>query len=231
MMEREQAADHLRVIRSLMERATVYRALSWPTALFGGTLAVVLAVLLFFREQAAAGGGAVGETVQAPSSVGWVACWLVALVVTGAFNGVLIGRKSQREGRPFFSAGLKIALRNVVPPMLAGGVLGITMALSKSPAVGAALWVLCYGLALLATTGIAPASIPRLGWVFLIAGLGAFLFVWPGSEEAVARVGPPMLAANLIMGSCFGGLHLIYGLIVRRAARPSKAGDAEPGPA
>ena len=34
MTEREQAADHLKVIRSLMERATVYRTISWPTALF-----------------------------------------------------------------------------------------------------------------------------------------------------------------------------------------------------
>ena len=36
MNERLAAEEHLRVIRSLMERATVYRAISAPTALVGG---------------------------------------------------------------------------------------------------------------------------------------------------------------------------------------------------
>jgi hypothetical protein len=93
MTEREQAADHLRVIRSLMERATVYRTISWPTALFGGTLVLVLAVLLFFRERAAIRGGRL--EVEYMSEEAWVACWMVALVVTAAFNAVLIARKSK----------------------------------------------------------------------------------------------------------------------------------------
>ena len=38
MNERTRAEEHLRVIRSLMERATIYRAISAPTALVGGLL-------------------------------------------------------------------------------------------------------------------------------------------------------------------------------------------------
>ena len=38
MPTRSEAEEHLRVIRSLMEKATIYRAISAPTALLGGVL-------------------------------------------------------------------------------------------------------------------------------------------------------------------------------------------------
>ena len=40
MKSPDAAAEHLRTIRSLMERATVYRAISGPGALLGGVLAL-----------------------------------------------------------------------------------------------------------------------------------------------------------------------------------------------
>jgi len=216
MTDREQAAEHLRVIRSLMQRATVYRAISWPTALFGGSLALALAVLLFFRERAAISGG--GLEVDRMSEAAWVVCWLVALAVTGSFNAVLIARKAQREEGRFFSPGLKMALRALIPPMVAGAVVGIPMAILSTAAEAAAVWVVFYGLALLATAGFAPKSIPRLGWVCLVFGLAAFLYAHGGFDlpglGPPARTESPMLEANLIMGSAFGVFHLVYALLV-----------------
>ena len=40
------AEEHLRAIRLLMERATIYRAISAPTALVGGLLSVGLAAAM-----------------------------------------------------------------------------------------------------------------------------------------------------------------------------------------
>lgn len=220
MTEREKAADHLKVIRSLMERATVYRTISWPTALFGGTLAVILSALLFFREQAAIS-GAEGEE-RLISERAWVLCWIVALVVTSSFNVFLVARKSKREKRLFFSPGLKMALRAFVPPMLAGGVVGTGLTLSGTAAMGASIWVICYGLALHATRSLAPKSIPRLGWAFLLAGIAAFFYTWSDGSNPLPAVGAPdhmespMLEANLIMGICFGVFHLLYGFIVMK---------------
>lgn len=220
MTEREQAADHLKVIRELMERATVYRTISWPTALVGGCLAVILSALIFLREQAAINDGTVG--VRGITEGAWVICWMVALTLTGLFNAWLVSRKSKREGRIFFSPGLKTALRALVPPMLAGGVMGTGLTLSGTAAIGASVWVICYGVALLATRGLAPKSIPRLGWAFLVAGLAAFLYSWSDSANPLPGVGAPermespMLEANLIMGICFGLFHLIYGVIVMK---------------
>lgn len=221
MTEREQAADHLKVIRSLMERATVYRTISWPTALFGGTLAVILAALIFLREQAAIRDG---DHEKMISEQAWVGCWMVSLILTTLFNILLVSRKSKREGREFFSPGLKLALRALVPPMLAGGVIGTGLTLSENSAIGASVWVVCYGLALLATRGLAPKSIPRLGWAVLVAGLVAFFWVWSDGEDTLfgwflPSTESPMLDSNLIMGICFGVFHLLYGVIVMKTGK------------
>lgn len=232
MTDQERAAENLKVIRTLMERATVYRAISWPTALFGGVLALVLAALLYFREKLAIAGGEDAPTLM--PEVGWVACWLVAMVLTGVFNVVLIARKSAREGTVFLSPGLKMALRALVPPMLVGGLLGVGNALATAgTAAGtAAIWVLCYGLALLATISFAPRSIRWLGWSFLVFGVAAYAAVWSDGGHPLPLVGvvepmeSPMLEANLIMGVTFGGLHLVYGLIVMLLSRRGR--DAAP---
>ena len=228
MTEREQAADHLKVIRSLMERATVYRTISWPTSLMGGSLAVILAALIFLREQAAINEGTIGE--KGISEEAWIICWMVALVLTVCFNAWLVSRKSRREGRPFFSPGLKMGLRALFPSMLAGGVIGVGLTLSGTAAIGASVWVTCYGLALLATRGLAPVSMSRLGYAFLAAGLASFLYAWSDGANPLPGLGAPehmesaMLEANLIMGICFGLFHLVYGLIVMRTSRVEEAG-------
>lgn len=230
MTEREQAADHLKVIRTLMERATVYRTISWPTALFGGALAIILSVLLFLREQAAIREGVVGE--KGITEWAWVICWVVALILTSFFNIFLVSRKSKRAGREFFSPGLRTALRSLIPPMFAGGVIGTALTLSETPAIGAAVWAICYGLALLSTRGLAPKSIPRLGWSVLVAGLVAFLWVWGDGENTLLGWVPPstesaMLEASLIMGICFGVFHLLYGVIVMKTGKALEPAETE----
>lgn len=217
MTEQEKAGEHLKVIRSLMERATIYRALSWQTALFGGALALILATVLFLREQVVVKKEPEAEEALM-SEWGWVVTWLIALVAVMIFNALLISRKSKKDGRPFFSPGLRLAIRAAMPPMLIGGVLGIGRAFAAhgSAAEAAAIWVCCYGLALVATMGFAPKSIPRLGWAFLLAGILAYGFVW-GEGATTKRLESPLLESNLIMGVCFGVFHLVYGYVVMKA--------------
>ena len=51
MTDQELAADHLKIIRSLMERATVYRAISAPAALFGGIIALVTGIYMALKVE------------------------------------------------------------------------------------------------------------------------------------------------------------------------------------
>ena len=78
MIDRTEAEDHLRVIRSLMEKATIYRALSAPAALIGGLLSVGASVLVPCLERTGIGTEAV---LQAFYMV-WSAVFIVTAIAS-----------------------------------------------------------------------------------------------------------------------------------------------------
>ena len=203
------AFENLRIIRTLMERAHIYRAISAPAALTGGLLAILLAC---YQWSLAAEPG-----VRSP--LVFLGSWLALLVITSALNFALLLKDSRGSGQPWFSDPMKMALRAFVPPMLAGGLLGIRLMLEGGGdlALGAVAWILSYGLALLATGSFAPRSMVRLGWAFLAAGLALVLFTGHSSFA----LGPER-EAPLFLGLTFGALHLAYGVAVlkRGAAAP-----------
>ena len=194
----DHAADQLRTIRSLLERATVYRTISVPAAAMGGVVA--LGAAWFTR---AAGPGP------------WLLVWHAVLVLVAAINTVMLAGQSRREGRPLLGSGLRLAVRGLVPPLLAGGVLGYLCAWSLALEWCAALWILFYGLALLATQEFAPRSLVWLGRAFFVAGLGAValcLCVWKH---------PPAGLGSILMAATFGLFHLVYAAAVTVAGRRS----------
>ena len=191
MNEKEKAAESLEVIRSLMERATVYRAISGPTALFAGLLALVMGF-----------GGVV--KMEHLLNLHWHQIWYVVLGLVVIFNTVLIVRKSQREKKPLFSPGLKAACRAIVPPLVVGFVGGQVLVEAKLYPYIPAVWMSCYGLALMSTGSFSPRSIWNLGAAFVVMGIFVALFPMTGIS----------LLDNRIMGVTFGGFHLIYGALV-----------------
>lgn len=208
------AAEHLRTIRSLMERATVYRAISGPGALLGGGLALLV------------GGGLLSRELQwQPTNLQFMAIWLAVLVLVTAGNFYLLFREARTRREPFVSAGMKHALGAILPPLLAGFVLSLGVALQHADAMAemAALWAVGYGLALLAAGSFAPRSMRVLGAVIFLMGLGLFVVA------TLARAGEDYCLALRTMLGCFGVLHLCYGLWVsfstRRPANLSRASD------
>lgn len=205
------AFENLRIIRTLMERAHIYRAVSAPAALTGGLLAILLAG---YQWSMATEAGSLSPLV-------FLSSWLAVLVITSVLNFALLLRDSRGSGQPWFSEPMKMALRAFVPPMLAGGLLGIRLMLEGGGdlALGAVAWILSYGLALLATGSFAPRSMVRLGWAFLVAGL-ALVLVTSLRHSGLALA--PEREAPLFLGMTFGALHLAYGVAVlkRGAAAP-----------
>src|SRR5580698_9860774 len=111
MQIQSEAEEHLRVIRSLMEKATIYRAVSAPTALAAGVAALVVAA----------------PPVQHLFDT-WVGInsfhvrWLLALFATLFINGLLILREARRRGDPVISPGMRAAFCALLPPMMCGGI-------------------------------------------------------------------------------------------------------------
>jgi hypothetical protein len=206
MSDPEAAAEHLKVIRGMMERATVYRAISGPAAIFGGLLAVLVGG--YFLRSASD-----GEFIDA---MRWFWVWVSALLAVGVFNALLLWRKSCRASEPFLSAGMRHAVFAIAPPLIAGGLLSYEFVRADDLENGVLTWVLCYGAALLAMTHFAPRSLRRLGIAFLLSG-AIIVMIWGRFGSAMeARLGldERVGAAAWIMILTFGFLHLAYGLVV-----------------
>lgn len=192
------AFEHLRVIRTLMERASIYRAVSATAALCGGVLAL---------------GVSAWGLMQPPSYQAFLAAWLGVLCVSGSANLFLLMRESRDKGQPMVTDGLRMALRAVVPALLTGGVLGVSLIWFRQQMELAALvWMLCYGLALQGTVSFAPRSIIHLARAFLVSGQTlTILWLWKGWP---AGISPPVAVASAYMGLTFGLYHIIYGVAV-----------------
>jgi hypothetical protein len=210
MSSHQTALENLRVIRSLMEKAHIYRAVSGQAAVFGGLLSLVQA-----GRQLNAG----FHDPAAGSAEEFLAGWLGLLLAVSVFNAVMLFREARRRGQAFLSQGMRMALRALVPPLMVGGAVGIGLILSRDSLTPSAIaWILGYGLALLATASFSPSSLVRLGWAFVVAGLMLF-WVWASNGEV--RLLPGDLApASACMGMTFGLFHLVYGAAVMIGGKP-----------
>jgi hypothetical protein len=205
----EEAADQLRAIRSLMERSTLYRAISAPAAAFAGLLSLSVCAWLWQRR----------EPANNPDPLTFFCIWLGVLLVVCVVNTLLLYRSARQRGEIFISGGMKHALRALAPPLAAGFV----MSLLEVSADGnarldcysnvAAYWILFYGLALLATGSFAPRSMQALGGGFFAFGILTFL------PSVRAFSGSKYFVAVIHMAFSFGVLHLIYAAAVWIQAR------------
>jgi hypothetical protein len=188
------AESTLKTIRSLMERATIYRTLSAPTSLCAGIFSLVLSLFVWLSF--------------CQSTRFFIFLWLALAIVLSALNTLLLKRDARRRGEPFVSSGMKLALRGIIPPILAGASVTLFQLLGEPILTELIpLWMLFYGLTLLSTQEFAPSSIRKLGAAFIAAGLltGLLASLW--------RLEGNSHFAALSMGLTFGLLHILYGLL------------------
>lgn len=201
MTDSDYASRQLRVIRSLMERATIYRSISAPMALVGGLLSLGGFATAWYAES-------VRHHSLTPGNFRTV--WLVILTLTAATNFFFLSRGAARRGEPFFSSGMKCALLSLAPAFFVAGVLTITL---HRPIELAVAWITLYGLGLLGTQHFAPRSLVALGAVFLVAG-GVLLCTWKHLFMPNPHLEPSALVVSGIMAATFGGFHLVYAVAV-----------------
>jgi hypothetical protein len=213
MNERLSAEENLRVIRTLMERATVYRAISAPTALVAGLLSISAAAAIFLSEANVT----VGRPIRSRQ---FAITWIIVLILSLAANTFFVWREARKTGRPFISPGMKLALRAIAPclliPAAFTGWYFTTGYLGGQELELVVVWVAFYGLALLSTALFAPHSLAVLGWAFLFTGLSV-----PALVNWIE--GLPGDVPNLAMGITFGLYHLIYAAATWPRKRASEA--------
>jgi hypothetical protein len=197
--ERSKAEEDLRVIRSLMERATVYRAISAPAALVAGFLSIFAAAMIYLNNQ-----GNMGQPFHGRA---FAVIWLIVLILAAATNTFFIWREAKKDGRPFISSGMRLSLRAIAPNLLVPA--AVTLWFLAEGYKGATelelvvAWIVFYGLALLSTGLFAPRSLVCLGWAFLLTALAI-----PALRNVLGDL--PANLPTIAMGLTFGLYHLIY---------------------
>src|SRR5580704_4449942 len=95
------ALEHLRIIRTLMERAHIYRSVSAPAALIGGLLSLAVGAYGFQRNYGSMAGSFRGQD--------FLLTWFGVLIVTGIANFILLIREASSKGEPPFSHSMRMA--------------------------------------------------------------------------------------------------------------------------
>ena len=224
-MKPVEAEEHLRIIRSLMERATIYRAISAPSALVGGLLSIAACA---FEIWIAPQNESLNPVVF---SSHFLATWLIVLALTLIANTFFMWQSAKKRRERFFSSGMKMALFCSMPAFLSAFVFTIFVCVAFGmnahnlsiflPFV----WILFYGLALLSTAHFAPRSIVVLGGCFLIT---SFLIPFFDLESAHLLIPFPRefcwYNGGVLMALTFGLFHLIYAVCVwpRKALQPDE---------
>jgi hypothetical protein len=203
-MQEEWASQNLVVIRTLMERAAVYRR----------ALAPVMGLVGVTGMAAGGFGMARGYETSRLFAAYWAAIAMVCMVE--AF--LLIRRQAIREVEPFWTPPTRRVAQAVAPAFFAGLVMGVLYFVMNPPRwdlvfLLVLIWMALYGLAMHAAGFFMPRGFRLFGWGYLVAGLGgiALWIAFPGLDTAVAPAFP-WGSANVWMGILFGGGHAVYGL-------------------
>jgi hypothetical protein len=182
----DRAMDDIRFIRRTMERGTAFTAVPGWGGVAMGISALVATWL----------------AIQRPSIEGWIGVWFVEAVVAGGIAGWAIALKARRTELPVLSgAGRKFFL-SFLPPTLAAA--GLTLALYQSgvPSLIPGVWLLLYGAGVVTAGTFSVGVVPVMGACFMAVG-------------AVALLSNPDWG-DRFMAMGFGGLHILFGLIIAR---------------
>jgi hypothetical protein len=152
---------------------------------------------------------AIGVTALAASVIsaqkpfkGWLSVWVTEAVIALLIAGWSMDRKARAAKLPLLSGpGRKVAF-SLSPPIFAGGI--VTVVLYRAGLTDAipGLWLLLYGTGVVTGGMFSVSAVPIMGLCFMALGGAAFL--------------APVGFANWFMAAGFGGLHIVFGVIIAR---------------
>ncbi|MDQ2936762.1 MAG: hypothetical protein M3R67_04560 [Acidobacteriota bacterium] len=180
------AMDNLQYIRETMERATAFTGISGWGQVAIGITALITSFI----------------AAQQKAFKNWLAIWLAEAVVALLIAGWSMDRKARAVKIPLFSGpGRKVAF-SLSPPIFAGGL--VTIVLYRAGLTGPipGLWLLLYGTGVVTGGMFSVSAVPIMGLCFMMLGAAAFL--------------APAGFADWFMAAGFGGLHIIFGVIIAR---------------
>ncbi len=204
-MEPKAAAEHLQVIRTLMERSALYRRTLAPIMLFVGAVGTIT--------------GAAGIALGVDTTRAFYGWWFAAAAVAVAGAFVIARRQALEEGEAFWSPPTVRVTHAIVPPLAAGLLLSLAQfTIEPAPSLGLFITAngLLYACAVHAAGSFMPRGMKLFGFIMMASAAGA-LVAW----QALGASLPGPRLGHLLMGVLFGVLHLAYGVYLY-ATEPRK---------
>src|ERR1035441_8739090 len=163
-MELNWAAEHLRVIRTLMERSSLYRRVLAPIMIFNGVVGLAAAVL--------------GWALKVGSPHAFILLWAGVSVVAMTGSFLLVRRQAIKESEPFWSPPTRRVIQAFLPTLAAGLMIGAVVWAKAGSAREnlsdlsgmvwlPSIWVVLYGCAFHAAGFFMPRGMKVFGWAFV----------------------------------------------------------------
>jgi hypothetical protein len=183
---RDRAMDNLRYIRETMERSASFTHVSGLGGVGMGVIALAAVVV----------------ATRAATEVAWLAAWLSAAALSFAVATLLMARKSHVEGVSLLSGPGRRFASSMTPTLLAGAALTGGLARAGLYELLPATWLLLYGASIVTGGSHSVRPVPLMGAGFMLAGV-------------LALVSPPAWG-DAYMAGAFGGLHIVFGIVIWR---------------
>ncbi len=178
--------DNLKFIRETMERASSFTAVSGWGEVAIGATAFIAAYV----------------AMQQRSQVRWIKIWIAEALLSLAISVWAMHRKARAAGMPLLSGpGRKVAF-SLSPSLFVGALLTIVLARAGLTAVIPGMWLLLYGTGVVTGGMFSVPAVPVMGLCFMLVG-------------ALALFSPAAWANWFMMGG-FGGLHVVFGIVIAR---------------
>lgn len=180
------ASNDLKFIRETMERAGSFTAVPGRGLFLMGLLALPAALL---------------ASSQATPEL-WLTVWITAAALASAIGARTLCSKARRGSVPLGSGpGLRFLI-SLLPPMAAALLLTWVLFRSGHHADLPGTWLLLYGVSILTGGAFSIRLVVGLGLCFFLLGALALLL--------------STAFGDLFMAAGFGGLHIVFGLIIAR---------------
>jgi hypothetical protein len=182
----DRAMDNLRFIRETMERAASFTAVPGWGAVIIGVTA--LAAVWIASRQA--------------SPEAWLAVWSGEAMLSLALGVGAVVHKARAAGMPLLSGPAQKFALSLAPPLVAGALLTAVLFLAGLTSALPGTWLLLYGTGIVTAGAFSVRIVPVMGICFM--ALGALALFSPAAW------------GNALMALGFGGLHILFGILIAR---------------
>ena len=201
------AEENLAAIRTLMERASLYRRALAPLFLLAGGFGVLAAM-----------GGIV---LHLDSATSFTLYWSAVGATVGAVSFLVVRQQALKAGEPFWTPPARRVFRALLPAFSAG--IAASLCALEKPPHGLShvwlpgMWMILYGTAFHAAAFFLPRGCQWVAWGFACPGMVVMLLHGTSGP-------PPAWLLHAEMGLAFGGVHVAAGAFLTAQQRRTNPG-------